>query len=150
MSNYTEEVGDKLNDLLERTYDAEKGFKKAAENTDHSALRSYFNQKAQERYDFGHELKSEIKSFGQEIDKGGSVTGSLHRTWMDVKAFFSADDDESMLEESIRGEKAAIEEYDEVLTETSLPMSTKNVLSGQRNKIQTGLSKIKRLEDLVD
>lgn len=46
MSNYTEEVGDKLNDLLERTYDAEKGFKKAAENTDHSALRSYFNQKS--------------------------------------------------------------------------------------------------------
>lgn len=150
MSNYTEEVGEKLNDLLERTYDAEKGFKKAAENTDHSALKSYFNRKAQERYDFGHELKSEIRSFGQEVDKGGSVTGSLHRTWMDLKSFFSSDDDEAMLEEAIKGEKAAVKEYDEVLEETSLPMSTKNVLMSQKNKINTGLSKIKRLEDLAD
>ena len=30
MSTYTEEVGNKLNELLEKTYDAEKGFKKAS------------------------------------------------------------------------------------------------------------------------
>jgi hypothetical protein len=35
MSTYTDEVGEKLNDLLEKTYDAEKGIKKAAENTEH-------------------------------------------------------------------------------------------------------------------
>ena len=150
MSTYTENVGNKLNELLERTYDAEKGFKKAAENADHSALKSYFNQKAQERYDFGHELKSEIRSFGQEVEKGGSITGSLHRTWMDVKSIFSADDAESMLEEAIRGEKAALDEYDDVLEEASLPLSTKNVLMAQRNKISTGLSKIRTLEDLRD
>ncbi|WP_228852126.1 ferritin-like domain-containing protein [Aegicerativicinus sediminis] len=150
MSTYTENVGNKLNELLERTYDAEKGFKKAAENADNSALQSYFNQKAQERYDFGHELKSEIRSFGQEVEKGGSITGSLHRTWMDVKSLFSADDAESMLEEAIRGEKAALDEYDDVLEEASLPLSTKNVLMSQRNKISSGLSKIRTLEDLRD
>ena len=148
MSTYTEEVGEKLNDLLEKTYDAEKGFKKAAENVDNSALKSYFSQKAQERYSFGHELKSEIKSFNQEVDKGGSLTGDAHRTWMDIKAMFSADDAESMLEEAIRGEKIAIKEYENVLTEVSLPTSTKSILSTQKNKIQMGLSRIKTLEDL--
>tara|TARA_R110000868_G_scaffold137246_1_gene350716 strand:- start:2441 stop:2890 length:450 start_codon:yes stop_codon:yes gene_type:complete len=148
MSTYTEEVGEKLNDLLEKTYDAEKGFKKAAENVDNSALKSYFSQKAQERYSFGHELKSEIKSFNQEVDKGGSLTGDAHRTWMDIKAMFSADDAESMLEEAIRGEKIAIKEYENVLTEVSLPTSTKSILSSQKNKIQMGLSRIKTLEDL--
>ena len=148
MSTYTEEVGEKLNDLLEKTYDAEKGFKKAAENVDNSALKSYFSQKAQERYSFGHELKSEIKSFNQEVDKGGSLTGDAHRTWMDIKAMFSADDAESMLEEAIRGEKIAIKEYENVLTEVSLPTSTKSILSSQKNKIQMGLSRIKPLEDL--
>ena len=121
MSTYTEEVGKKLNGLLEKTYDAEKGFKKAAENTKHSALKSYFESKSKQRYDFGHALKPEIKAFGQKVDKGDSVTGQIHRAWMDVKALFSMDDDEAMLEEAIRGEKAAIEEYDEVLKETSLP-----------------------------
>lgn len=148
MSNYTVEVGEKLNDLLEKTYDAEKGFKKAAENVEHSALKSYFRKKADERYNFGHELKSELKAFNQDIDKGGSVKGTLHRTWMDVKSLFSADDEESMLEEAIRGEKAAIEEYSDVIKETTLPVSTKSILESQKNTIENGLSTINSLEDL--
>ena len=112
MSTYTEEVGKKLNGLLERTYDAEKGFKNAAENISNPALKNYFNSKAKERYNFGHELKDEIKSFNQEIDKGGSLTGTAHRAWMDIKALLSLDNEESMLEESIRGEKTAIADYD--------------------------------------
>ncbi|SFD14954.1 ferritin-like domain-containing protein [Algibacter pectinivorans] len=148
MNTYTETVGEKLNDLLEKTYDAEKGFKKAAENVDNTALKSYFKQKAQERYDFGHELKSEIKTFNQDIDKDGSITGSAHRAWMDVKSWFSLDNEESMLEEAIRGEKSAVNEYNNVIKETSLPLSTKSILESQKNKIEHGLSRIKTLEDI--
>lgn len=57
MNTYTQEVGQKLNALLEKTYDAEKGFKKAAENIENNSLKIYFNRKAEERYTFGHELK---------------------------------------------------------------------------------------------
>jgi hypothetical protein len=53
-----------------------------------------------------------------------------------------------MLEEAIRGEKASIEEYNEVLNETSLPTSTKSILTIQKNTIINGLSNIKSLEDL--
>ena len=148
MSNYTEHVGEKLNDLLEKTYDAEKGFKKAAEHVDNAALKSYFKQKAEERYDFGHELKSELRGFNQDIDKGGSIAGSAHRTWMDIKALFSSENEESMLEEAIRGEKSAIDEYCEVINEMSLPIRTKSILESQKNKIENGLSRIKTLEDL--
>lgn len=148
MSTYTEEVGEKLNDLLEKTYDAEKGFKKAAENTDHGNLKSYFQRKAQQRYDFGHELKEEISRFGQEVEKGGSATGAVHRTWMDIKALFSSDDAESMLEEAIRGEKSSVDEYGDVLEDTSLPSSTRNLLMRQKDAIESGLSTIEKLEDL--
>ena len=149
MSTYTEKVGEKLNNLLEKTYDAEKGFKKAAENVENKALKSYFNLKAQERYNFGHELKSEIKSFNQNIDKGGSLTGDAHRAWMDIKALFALDDEESMLEEAIRGEKTAIKEYEEVINDTSLPQTTKSILTSQKTKIENGLNSIKKLEDLL-
>ncbi|MBV7267845.1 ferritin-like domain-containing protein [Winogradskyella luteola] len=148
MNTYTEEVGNKLNDLLEKTYDAEKGFKKASENVENPYLKSYFDNKAQERYNFGHELKQEIKAFNQDVDKGGSVAGKLHRGWMDVKNLFSSDNAESMLEEAIRGEKSAVSEYNEVLSETSLPTSTKSILEAQKNTIESGLSKIRSLEDL--
>jgi len=148
MSTYTEEVGKKLNNLLEKTYDAEKGFNKAAENIEHAPLKSYFRKKAQERLNFGRELKQEIRSFNQDVDKGGSVTGTAHRAWMDVKSLFSANDEESMLNEAIRGEKAAIEEYVEVLNDTSLPISTKSILQSQKTTINNGLAKINTLEDL--
>ena len=138
MATYTEQVGNKLNNLLEKTYDAEKGFKKAAENVENNSLKSYFNQKAQERYEFGHELKGEIKSFNQDVDKGGSLVGDAHRAWMDVKKIFSSDNEESMLEEAIRGEKSSVEEYNEVLNETSLPLSTKNVLENKKQPLKMG------------
>jgi uncharacterized protein (TIGR02284 family) len=147
MSTYTEKVGNKLNQLLEKTYDAEKGFKKAAENTENTSLKNYFTSKAEERYSFGKELKEEISSFNQDIDKGGSTTGTIHRAWMDVKSLFSMDSEEAILEEAIRGEKAAIKEYDQVLSETSLPESTKTILTSQKRKIEYGLSNIKNLEE---
>ncbi|KZS38881.1 hypothetical protein AWE51_14975 [Aquimarina aggregata] len=148
MKTYSEKIGNKLNDLLEKTYDAEKGFKKASENVQHVGLKSYFEQKSQERRSFGHALKTEISSFGQDVDKGGSITGNLHRTWMDVKAFISPENEESMLEEAIRGEKAALDEYSNVLSETTLPPSTQTVLVEQKNKISDGLASISKLEDL--
>ena len=148
MNTYSEQVGQKLNDLLEKTYDAEKGFKKAAENVENLALKKYFTIKADERYSFGHELKTEIRSFNQEVEKGGSITGSAHRTWMDIKAFLSLDNEESMLEEAIRGEKAAVEEYQEIIGDTSLPSSTKAILVAQKNKIEIGLQNIKSLENI--
>ena len=82
------------------------------------------------------------------MDKGGSATGSIHRVWMDVKALFSAEDEESMLEEAIRGEKAAISEYEEIINDKSVPESTRFLLVSQKKQIENGLSKIKVLEDL--
>ena len=148
MSTYTETVGKKLNGLLEKTYDAEKGFKEAEEKVKNPNLKSYFKRKAQERYHFGHQLKNELASYGEEIEKGGSFVGAAHRAWMDIKAMFSTDDEEAMLEEAIRGEKASLEEYKEVLKEIALPQSTTTLLRDQKEKIQEGLDTIKSLEDL--
>ena len=54
-----------------------------------------------------------------------------------------------MLEEAITGEKAAIDEYKEVLKEVSLPTSTTTLLTQQMNKISTDLNNIKRVEDAL-
>jgi len=148
MTKYREVVGEKLNEILEKNYDAENGYKKAANNAKNEALKHYFKAKAQERSNFKNELKSEVAAYGQQFETIGSIAGSAHRTWMDVKALFSSDNDESMLEEAIRGEKASINEYKEVLKETSLPATTKMLLAKQKAQIEKSLSTIKTLEDL--
>ena len=146
METYNENIGNKLNTLLEKTYDAEKGFRNAKENVDRTDLKTFFETKTQERYNFGHELKAEMKKFGQEIDKGGSVSGTIHRGWMDFKSLFAGDNDEAILEEAIRGEKSAIEEYEDVLSETSLPISTSNLLRSQLDTIRKTLSTVEKME----
>lgn len=148
MDTYTEQIGNKLNDLLEKTYDAKKGFNKASENTDHSQLKNYFYRKSEERSAFGQELKAEIQTYGEDIENSGSFAGTAHRAWMDVKTMFSSDKAESMLEESIRGEKAALEEYTDILNDSSLPESTQRILLKQKDAISNDLSTIKRLEDI--
>jgi len=144
--SYSKEVSNKLNELLEKNYDAEKGYKLAAEKVKRQDLQSFFSERAQERYDFGHELKSEIRNFGETPDKGSSVAGDMHRSWMNLKASLSSDKDESVLEEAIRGEKSAIEEYESIIKDEELPASTKNILMKQKNSIVSSLNEVKTLE----
>lgn len=143
---YSEEIADKLNDLLEKNYDTEKGYKYAAENSKDPQLKSFFNERAQERYDFGHELKSEIRNFGETPDKGSSIEGDLQRSWMNLKSSFTSNKEEPILQEMVRGEKAAVEEYNDVISDENLPPSTKNILMKQRNAITAALNKVKSME----
>ncbi len=144
--SYSEEVSSMLNELLEKNYDAEKGYKLAADKVKNKNLQAFFAERAQERYDFGHELKSEIRNFGENPDKGSSLAGDAHRSWMNLKASLSNDKDEVVLEEAIRGEKAAVEEYEKVLRNSEIPASTGNILMKQKNAIVAALNEVKTLE----
>ena len=144
--SYSKEISNKLNELLEKNYDAEKGYKLAAEKVKREDLKRFFTQRAKERYDFGHELKSEISNFGETPDKGSSVAADAHRSWMNLKASLSSDKDEAVLEEAIRGEKAAVDEYEDVLKESEIPASTGNILMKQKNAIVASLNEVKTLE----
>lgn len=144
--SYSKEVSGKLNVLLEKNYDAEKGYKLAAEKVKNPELKSFFKQRAQERYDFGHELKSEIRNFGENPGKGSSLAGDAHRSWMNLKASLSNDKDETVLEEAIRGEKAAVKEYEDILGDSEIPASTGNILMKQKNAIVASLNEVKALE----
>lgn len=143
---YTEEVSNRLNDLLEKNYDTEKNYKFAAENAKNPELRAFFNERAQERYDFGHELKSEIRNYGEAPDKGSSFTGDMQRTWMNLKTNLSSNKEEALLEETARGEKAAVDEYNEVLKDKNIPPTTENILRKQREAITASLNKVRSLE----
>lgn len=144
--SYSDEIAKKLNTLLEKNYDAEAGYKKAAEDVKNPTLKTYFQSRAKDRYDFGHELKDEIRSFGKEPDKGTSLTGDLHRAWMDLKSAFSSDKEEAILEEAIRGEKAAVKDYNEIINDREVPPSTSNILIKQRNSVEEALIKAEALE----
>lgn len=148
MESNTKKIADKLNALVEKNRDAEKGFQKAAEIATAKTLVDWFASRAIERKMFREELKEEIHSFGHACVQTPSLTGDLHRAWMDIKATFSDDNDDTMLEEAMRGEKAALEEYNGVVAEISLPATTEVLLKAHRAKIEHGLAILRTLDDI--
>ena len=142
------EIQSKLRDIISKNEDAVKGFEKAADNADEAGIKSFFSKRAVSRKNFLAQLRNSVPELDlgdQEID--GSAKGVAHRSWMDIKAFFSNDKDEAMLEEAVRGDKAAVEEYNEILAESVVPMRVKEILREQRNTIQNDLETSKILED---
>ncbi|WP_378179014.1 PA2169 family four-helix-bundle protein [Aquimarina sp. SS2-1] len=145
---YTEKITKRLNDLLEKNYDAEKGYQTAANNVNNSALKNYFESRAKERYDFGHELKNEIKLYGETPEKGTSFTADAHRVWMNFRAALSNNDEEAILKETIRGEKSFIKEYNDILEMSSLPESTKRLILKHRSVALSALEDVKKFESI--
>ncbi len=148
---YTDNVSNKLNELLEKTYDAERGYKLAAEKVENPTVKRFLNNKVQQRYTFGHELKKEIQQYGRLPDKGGSFAGDLHRVWMNLTSTLSPNDTERILEEVERGEKASLESYDEVLKDKDLVLapSTENLLKKQRQAIEAAMTLAEKYEEVV-
>lgn len=133
-----------LNDLLAKNYDAEKGYKEAAENVDDVNLKTMFQDYARQRYDFGHEIKAAIKGMGGEVDKGDTIAAKAHRAWMDLRSFFAGNDEAAVLNEAKRGEENALSNYDEALEELSGYSSVYSTVQRQRNQIQQAISQIEQ------
>lgn len=134
-----------LNDLLTKNYDAEKGYKEAAEKIEHTSLRSYFESQAKNRYDFGHQIKSLIAKYGGEPDKGTSIAGDLHRVWISIRDAFT-NGDKAIYDECIRGEEAFSTEYGEMLTDEILPQDVKDLVRTQKDSVDKALASLRTME----
>ena len=140
-----------LNSILEKTYDAERGYANAAEVTNHVDLKRWLAQQGAKRTQYAASIAGEMKSMHEDPEFDGSVAGDLHRGWMNIKAALSSNKDETVLEECLRGEKSAIEEYNEVLEHRQkLPQTIVSILEAQKDEIQATVNQIKRLEDIAD
>lgn len=73
-----------------------------------------------------------------------SFTATIYRSWMHIKALFPA-----TLKEAIKGAKAAVEEYSEILEEGHLTMDITDCIKEQKMQMENDLNKIKTLEHLA-
>jgi uncharacterized protein (TIGR02284 family) len=146
---YSEEISNKLNELLIKNFDAEKGYLNAIENVDSERLKIFFKRRASERSEFAKELRREILQYGEIPEDSGSFKGTMHRNWMRLKSTFSSNNEEAILEEAIRGEEASLKEYDEILKDNTLPPSIDAILYKHRHAIQAAINSEKVQEELV-
>lgn len=147
-----EQVSDKVKDLIEKNMDAYEGYIKASENTDNMHLRDYFIDHATDRKSFANELTYQLKAYNPEVevDAEGSLLGSLHRSWINIKTILTGTSDESILEECIRGDRASADEYEEYIKgyAEACPEIT-SMIEKQLNKIVDDLDNQDRLKAIL-
>ena len=135
-----------LNELIHTCRDGEQGFRSAAENVKDPKVRALFSDYARERATFANELKEEVARLGGAPDEGGSVSGAMHRGWMDVKGAVTGRDDASILNEAERGEDVAVETYRSALTQP-LPQSSKTLVERQYTHVKEAHDRVRAERD---
>ncbi len=135
-----------LNNLIETCKDGQEGFKDAAEGIENSEMKTLFYDLSQQRSQFAGELQQEVRSLGGDPEDAGSVSGSIHRGWINIKSAVTGRDETAILNECERGEDSAIKAYKEAL-ENDLPANISQIVTKQYEAVQTAHDKVKALRD---
>lgn len=144
-----ENVISTLNNLIETCKDGQEGYKQAADGVERSDLKSLFYEFSQQRSQFVGELQTLVRDVGGDPETAGSIAGSVHRGWINIKSAVTGQDEGAILNECERGEDSAKNAYKEALQE-NLPANVTEIIQRQATAVQTAHDKIKALRDSAD
>lgn len=130
-----------LNNLIETCKDGELGFKTAADGLQSATTKAKFLEYSRQRAEMARELQAEVRRLGGDPEKSGSVAGSIHRGWLDIKSAVTGKNDHAIITEAERGEDVAKAAYENALKET--------LDGGTRTVVQQQSAKVKQAHDLV-
>ncbi|MCD5989477.1 PA2169 family four-helix-bundle protein [Pseudomonas sp. CDFA 553] len=150
MTDINKESISLLNDLIETSKDGEKGFQTSAEDIKNPAIKAYFLSRSAEIKTSVAELQAEVRSLGGDPETSSSVSGTLHRAWVDLKSVLTGKDDKAILEEVERGEDVALKAYKEArqkAVEKSLPASVTSLIDKQLVGVQANHDKVRDLRN---
>ena len=147
-----DKVIDLLDDLLTRITDSAKGYTEAGNGVRYVQLRKLFFDYAEQRESMQEQLQTLITKYGgeREEDPSGSFLGGAHRVWLEFQAQINEHQAEDVLEECVRGEERALEDYDQVLEDYNLPADVHAVIENQRNAIDAAKKQMLKLEAQYD
>ena len=135
-----------LNNLIETCKDGELGFKTAAEGLKSADIKQKFLEYSRQRAEMVRDLQAEVRRLGGDPEKSGSVSGSLHRGWLDIKSVITGKDDHAIVAEAERGEDVAKTVYENALKE-ALPSTVLAVVQQQAIKVRQVHDQVRNLRD---
>jgi uncharacterized protein (TIGR02284 family) len=135
-----------LNSLIETCKDGEKGFKAAAEGLKSSEIKAKFLECSRERGQMVTELQAEVRRLGGDPENAGSMSGSVHRGWLDLKAALTGHDDHAIVAEAERGEDVAKAAYETAL-KGNLPPSAQTLVQQQSIKVRRAHDEVRDIRD---
>lgn len=143
-----DDVIDTLNGLIAISYDGEEGFRTSAEGVKSSEVKTVFMAAAERCAEGARELQRKIQRLGGVPHEGGSVSGALHRRWVDLKSTITSMDDAAILNEVERGEDVAKAAYEKALR-MPLPQDVRSMLHRHYQGVRQNHDRVRNLRDAM-
>jgi uncharacterized protein (TIGR02284 family) len=145
-----EEIISTLNELIATCKDGEAGFKVCAEDAGKRSvqLKTMLTERQRDCATAARELQDLVRAQGGDPEVSSTVSGALHRGWVNIKTAITGKDDETVLNECERGEDVAVKNYRKAL-QKDLPAHIRLVVERQFQGVLRNHDQIKKMRDQV-
>lgn len=134
-----------LNQLIETCKDGEEGFRTAAEGVSDPKVRTTFQEYSRQRAGMARELQDEVRGLGGSAETSGSVSGSLHRGWINIKSAVTGKDEHRIIAEAERGEDVAKKVFEDALN-APLPEQVKPLVQRMAGQVREAHDRVRDME----
>lgn len=141
----TEDTIGNLNDLTETCKDGASGYATAAENVRNTQLETVFRDYANQRSHFARALQAEVERQGGKRVDSGTLSASVFRGWIHLKAALSGGDGGAIVAACESGEEVAVGAF-AVVTQSDITGPARSLVEKQARQIQEAHAHMVRLK----
>jgi len=127
-----------LNHLISIAQDGVNGIGRAIEDAQDQQIKATLRDIHQIREHMVQELKAVVTQLGGDPNQSGTLAGAAHRAFMEVREMVTGDGDQALIQECIRGDEHAVNEFQDALNELG-----PNAPEAARSVVQTGLQRLR-------
>ncbi|MEM9919851.1 MAG: PA2169 family four-helix-bundle protein [Bacteroidota bacterium] len=135
-----------LNRLLVLNKDAQKGYTELGNISQDVEMKRWLFDHAKMRATFVRQLEKEIRFMDGNPADSSSLLSELHRFWMDLKNKVTSDDIGIVIDEAMRGEQKALEDFKDVLASTDMPENLRRMILGQYDTVRNSMKTLEQLQ----
>ena len=132
-----------LNSLIKTLNDSVQGYQESAKDIGNQRLSAMFQDRVMERQRVATTLQAEVGRLGGDPADGGSLLGSAHHIFLNMKSALTGKDDDAILAEVQRGEEYLRDKFDTALAETDLSASTREVVNQAATSVRQGADTVR-------
>ncbi|OLE31834.1 MAG: hypothetical protein AUG47_08260 [Alphaproteobacteria bacterium 13_1_20CM_3_64_12] len=94
------------------------------------------------------QLQQKVRELGGDPERSSSMTGQLHRFWVNIRSTIAGMDEHAILDECERGEDAAKRAYEEALQQ-DLPADVRTMIGKQYREVKMNHDSVRDMRNAM-
>jgi uncharacterized protein (TIGR02284 family) len=135
----TKDLKSLVNNIIQFLYDSHRCYQCHVDNVSDPNLKAFFSKLSAERLQMINEIKNTVIE-AAAIEPSGTMTGSIHQFYENLKSLITSGDPLSISKEIKRGENILVEYYKEALR-LDLPEMYQHLFRKHMAKVESELVK---------